>query len=76
MQKEYKLERLSNGRGHSNLLAIIEEAVPDGQMGTAIVVPYVNGYKDPVKAILQVDDKGMPLRSSTGLAIVSDFIYE
>jgi len=76
MEKEFKVERISNGRGHSNLLAIIEEAIPDVSMGSAIIVPYANGYKDPIKAVLKVDANGLPLRCDNKFAIVTDFIYE
>lgn len=62
--------------GNSNLLAVIEECVPDIHIGTVIIVPYAQGFKDPLKALLQVDEIGMPLRINEDFAIVSKFIYD
>lgn len=76
MEKEFKVERVTNGMGHSNLLVIVESAVPDIAIGTAIIIPYANGLKDPVKVLLIMDENGAPKRANNNFAIVSGYIYE
>ena len=74
--KEFKVSRHRNGRGDSHLLVITEEAIPDIAIGTVVIVPYAEGFNDPVKVLLQVDDKGCPLVINEKFAIVSKYIYE
>lgn len=74
--KEFSLKRMSNGAGHSNLLAIIKKGIEDIEIGDAIIVPYPQGYVDPIKAILQVDDNEYPIRIDGRFAKVVSFIYE
>ncbi len=76
MEKEFKVERLTNGRGNSHLVVITDPAIEDIHIGGVVIVPYAEGFKDPCKVLLQTDDKGMPLVANKKFAIVSEFIYE
>lgn len=76
MEKQFDVKRLTNGRGESNLLVITEDAIPDISIGTVLIVPYANGYKDPEKVLLKVDENGTPIRLHGIFAIVLDFIYK
>lgn len=72
--KEFPVQRMSNHNGQSNLVVILEPAIEDVEIGRLIQVPYVNGYKDPVKVVLMVDEKGEPLRNGD-FAIPEKYIY-
>lgn len=72
--KVFPVIRMTNGRGDSNLLAIINEAVPDIFIGDSILVPYVNGYIDPISVSLRVDKNGIPIRKH-GFAIVEEYHF-
>lgn len=74
--KIFDVKRMSNGRGHSNLLAIITEAIPDLSIGDALQVPFLNGYKDPLRVRVLIDDKGTPVRTNLNSCIVTEYIYE
>lgn len=76
MEKEFEVKRLRNGRGHSHLLVITEPAIEDIEIGTVVIVPYAEGFKDPVKVLLQTDENGLPKRANEKFGIVSSFIYE
>jgi len=76
MEKEFEVKRLTNGRGHSHLLVITESAIEDIEIGTVVIVPYAEGFIDPVKVLLQVNDKGKPKIANEKFAIVSEYIYE
>jgi len=75
-QKEFKVERLKNGRGESHLVVITSPAIEDICIGSCIIVPYAEGFKDPIKVLLQVDEKGFPKRANNKFAIVLEYIYE
>lgn len=76
MEKEFKIEKLKNGYGHSHLVVITEPAIEDVHIGTVVIVPYAEGFKEPVKALLQVDENDIPKRANGQFAIVSKYIYE
>ena len=76
MEKEFNVKRMTNGRGHSHLLVITEAAIEDVHIGTVAIVPYAEGFKDPCKVLLQVDDTGNPIRANDKFAIVVKYIYE
>jgi hypothetical protein len=76
LQKEFKVKRLKNGMGHSHLLAVTDEACEDIHIGTVVIIPYADGFKDPIKVLLQVDGNGVPKRANKKFAIVSKYIYE
>lgn len=74
--KEFQVKRMANGKDNSHLVVVIEPALEDINIGTVIIVPYVDGFKDPKKVMLQVDDKGNPKRANNEFAIVTQYIYE
>jgi len=76
MEKEFKIVRLKNGRGNSHLVVVTEEAIADIHIGTVVIVPYAEGFKDPLKVLLQVDEKGLPKLANEKFAIVSKYVYE
>lgn len=76
MEKEFEVKRLKNGMGHSHLLVIVEDAVEDIHIGTVVIVPYAQGFKDPIKVLLQTDENGLPKRANEKFGIVSKYIYE
>ncbi|KKN79747.1 hypothetical protein LCGC14_0337690 [marine sediment metagenome] len=76
IEKEFAVQRLENGRGNSHLVAIIEPAIEDVHIGSVVIVPYAEGFKDPFKVLLQVDEKGLPKRANEKFGIVSKYIYE
>lgn len=76
MEKEFEVKRLKNGRGNSHLVVITEPAIEDVHIGTVVIVPYAEGFKDPVKVRLQTDEKGLPKRANERFAIVSEYLYE
>lgn len=73
--KTFEVVRASNRRGTSNLLLIFDEAIPDIYIGTALLVPMPNGFKDPVAATVVVGDDGVPMRSNLDTCIVTLYIY-
>ena len=75
-KKEFKIEKLTNGMGHKHLVVITEPAIEDVHIGTVVIVPYAEGFKDPVKVVLQVDENGQPLRVNEKFAVVSKYIYD
>ena len=76
LEKEFKVKRLKNGRGHSHLVVITEPAIEDIHIGTVVIIPYAEGFRDPEKVLLQVDEKGNPIRANEKFGIVSKFIHE
>ncbi len=76
MEKEFDVQRMSNGRGNSHLVIVTEQAIPDIHIGTIAIVPYAEGFKDPIKVRLQIDEKGLPKRANNRFAIVTEYIYE
>lgn len=75
-EKEFEVKRLINGRGHSHLVVITEEALEDVHIGTVVIIPHAEGFKDPVRVVLQVDQQGLPKRVNKRFAIVLKYIYE
>lgn len=75
-KKEFDVKRMTNGRGRSNLLAIISEGLDGVCIGDAVLVPYIDGYKDPIKVVLYVDEREKPLRANNKFAIACEFIWE
>ncbi len=73
---EFKVEKLKNGLGHKHLVVITEQGIEDQSIGTVIIVPYAEGFKDPVKVVLQTDEKGKPILANDKFAIVLKYIYE
>lgn len=76
MEKEFELKRMTNGRGHSHLLVVTEPAIEDIEIGTVVIIPYADGFKDPCKVKLQVDENGIPKRANKKFGIVTEYIYE
>ena len=75
MEKEFKVFRSTNSRGHNNLLAIVEQGVPDVYIGTAIIIPYAQGFIDPVAVILKVNEQNVPIRLNNHFADVVKYVY-
>lgn len=74
--KEFEVRRLTNGYGHSHLVVITDEAVPDMHIGTVVIIPYAEGFKDPIKVELQIDEKGSIKTFRSKFGIVTNYIYE
>jgi hypothetical protein len=74
--KEFEVQRLTNGRGESHLVVITEPAIEDVVIGSVVIVPYADGFKDPKAVILQVDDNGKPKTANDIFAIVNEYVYE
>lgn len=74
--KIFEVKRMTTGRGHSNLLAIITEAIPDLVIGEALQVPFLDGYKDPLRVKVLVDNKGAIVRTNLNSCVVTEYIYE
>lgn len=76
MTKEFEVRRMTNGRGDSHLVVITEPAIEDIHIGTLVIIPYAEGFKDPYKVILQTDDNGIPKRANEKFGIVNEYIYK
>lgn len=76
MEKEFEVKKLTNGHGHKHLVVITEEAVPDMEIGTVVIVPYAEGFREPRSVRLLVDEHGMPRRANSKFGIVTEYIYE
>ena len=76
MEKEFEVTRLTNGRGNSHLVVITEPAIEDIHIGTVVIIPYAEGFKDPVKVRLQTNENGLPIRANEKFGIVNEYIYE
>ncbi len=74
--KEFQVKRLKNGRGDSHLIVVTDPAIEDIKIGTVVIVPYAEGFKDPSSVLLQIDEKGLPKRANEKFAIVSEYIYQ
>ena len=75
-EKEFEIKKLTNHAGSTHLLVVTEDAVEDVHIGSVIIVPYAEGFRDPIKVVLQVVDKGFPKTLNKKFAIVSKYIYE
>lgn len=76
LEKEFEVKRATNGYGDNNLIVIVDPAIPDIYVGGALIVPYADGYKDPIKVLLQTNEKGLPKRANEKFAIISEYIYD
>lgn len=76
LEKEFEVQKLTNGRGHKHLVVITESAIEDIHIGTIIIVPYAEGFREPNKVLLQIDENGLPKRANDKFAIVLKYIYE
>lgn len=76
MVREFEVKRLKNGRGHSHLVVITDQAIPDIHIGSVVIIPYAEGFKDPTKVLLQTDEEGIPKTANEKFGIVSEYIYE
>ncbi len=74
--RDYPVLRQKNNRGDNHLIAILEEAVPDFSIGSVLIVPFAEGFKDPVKVRLQLDVSGKPLRANRKFAVVLEYLYD
>jgi len=45
-------------------------------IGTVVIIPYANGFVDPIKVVLQVDENGIPKRANEVFGIVLKYIYK
>lgn len=68
--------RLTNGAGHSNLMIVTEEAIPDVFIGSVLLVPVAQGYKDPTQVRVIIDDGGRPVATNLRTCIVAEYIYK
>jgi hypothetical protein len=75
-ESEFNVERLKNNSGHSHLVVITDRAIPDINIGSVVVVPYADGFKDPLKVVLRVDESGLPVVLNGKFAIVHRYIYD
>jgi len=73
--KTFEIIRATNGRGVSNLLLVFDEAVPDIYIGTALLVPMPEGFKDPKAVTVLIDGDGVPIRSNINTCIVTVYIF-
>lgn len=76
MEKEFEVQKFTNGRGDKHLVVITKPAIADISIGYVVIVPYAEGFKDPIKVLLQCDKNGLPKRANKKFAIVSEYIYE
>jgi hypothetical protein len=76
MEKVFKVDKFRNGKGDNHLVVITEPAIEDISIGTVVIVPYAEGFKDPIKVLLQVDEYGIPKKANKKFAIVLEYIYE
>lgn len=75
-EKEFDVQRLTNGLGHKHMVVVLDEAIPDIHIGTVLIVPYAEGFKDPKKVKILCDDKGKPKSANGEFAVVSEYIYD
>lgn len=71
----FPVQRLANGAGHSNLTLITEDAIPDASIGSLLLVPFVDGYKDAQQVEVVTDDKGEPIATNLRTCVVVRYIY-
>jgi len=76
MEKEFEVQKFTNGRGDSHLVVITEPAIADISIGSVVIVPYAEGFKDPIKVLVLCDENGVIKRANKKFAIVSEYIYE
>jgi hypothetical protein len=74
--KEFEVKRLTNGKDESHLVIITKPAIEDIFIGTVLIVPYVDGFKDPKSVILQIDADGKPKIANDKFVIVNEYVYE
>lgn len=75
-KKRYDVIRAKNGRGVSNLLIVTDSAIPDVYIGSALMVPIADGYKDPLAVTILISEYGMPLRTNLDTCIVLEYHYQ
>lgn len=75
-KKRYNVIRAKNGRGVSNLLIISDEAMPDIKIGSALMVPIADGYKDPLSVTIIIDENGIPLKTNLDTCVVLKYHYD
>jgi hypothetical protein len=73
--KAFDVKRLTNGRGHSHLVIVVDEAEIDVHIGTVLIVPYAEGFKDPIKVVVYLDDTGKVKTANQKFAVVAKYIY-
>lgn len=71
----FKVIRASNGLGVSNLLLVVEEAIADIYIGSALLVPIPAGFKDPSQVTVVVDENGKPMRTNLNTCIVTGYAH-
>lgn len=71
----FNVIRLKNHLGHSHLLVVTSPAVEDIEIGSVLIVPYADGYKDPIQVKLLLDEKGKPKVMNSKFAVVTEYIY-
>lgn len=74
--KIFQIKELKNHRGNKHLAVIIQEAIPDIEIGTVLIVPYAEGFRIPEKVSLYVNENGTPLTANTKFAVVEKYIHE
>ena len=74
-KQEFEVKRLTNHSGNSHLIVITHPAIEKIEIGTVVIIHYADGFIDPKKVILAVDNKGMPLRVNEKFAMVTKYIY-
>lgn len=76
MEKEFPVTQMTNGRGHRHFLAITEPAIEDISLGSVVIIPYAEGFKEPSRVVLLVDELGKPQLANSSLAIVLKYLYD
>jgi hypothetical protein len=74
--KTFEIFRAKDGRGVSNLLLVIDEAIPDIYIGSALLVPIADGFKDPIKVDVIMDEKGAPMRTNLNTCVVTKYHHQ
>lgn len=75
-KKRYDVIRAENGRGISNLLVVYDDAIPDVYIGSALMVPIADGYKDPLAVTVIVAEDGLPVRTNLDTCVVLEYHYK
>lgn len=75
-EKVFQVQKLTNHRGDTHLVAIIVPAITDVQIGSVVIVPYAEGFQEPSKVMLQLDEKGFPKRVNGTFAVVNEYLYD
>ncbi len=76
MEKQFEVKKFTNGMGHKHLVVITQENIEDQEIGTVIIIPYAEGFKQPTSVVLQTDENGLPMLANEKFGIILQYIYE